>query len=419
MIKNKSVLVTGISGFVGSHLAKYLVAIGASVYGLVRRRADGHTPHNLEHRGIDKEIELLEGDVRDISSIASALDRAKPDIIFHLAAQSFIPRSFSHPGETMEVNCQGTINLLEAIRAKELDPVIVFAGSSEEYGLVIISEHQRQQVLSKYGSIFPAPQHIPEIPIAENNPLRPMSPYAVSKIFADYALRNYFTSYGMRTIVSRGFNHEGIGRGKMFVTSAVTSQVARLRRGDVDTIKIGNVNVFRDWSHVNDIVKGYCLLADQGKPGEVYNQGSQRANSVLTYILLSLESARYNISKIQTIAGNKAVEAPTAVDNSEMFGMTFEKTKVDKLMLEGKLELDLADIGILVTTDKRTVTIEFDRERFRPSDVPFLLSDTSKIQQIGFGVNHSLRSIINDQVNYFSRASKIVTKTPLTAIVTA
>jgi len=401
VIKNKSVFITGISGFAGSCMAKYLVDSGASVFGLVRRQADGHIPQNLRYLGIDREIELLEGDVRDISSIASALDRARPNIIFHFAAQSFVPRSFSHPWETMEVNCRGTVNLMEAIRAKELDSVVVFAGSSEEYGLAIMSEHQHQQVLSRYGSIFPEPEHIPEIPIAENNPLRPMSPYAVSKVFADYAVRNYFTSYGMRTIVSRGFNHEGSVRGKMFVTSSITSQVTRLKRGEIDKIKIGNINTFRDWSHINDIIRGYCLLADRGRPGEVYNQGSQRTNSILTYILLSLESAGYGITKIQTIEGNKVVEAPTELDDSEMFGLTFVKTKVDKLMLEGKLEFDPSDTGILVTTDKGTVTIEFDQGRFRPSDAPVLLSDTAKIQQIGFSIDHSLSDIINDQLNYF------------------
>lgn len=401
VIKNKKVFITGISGFVGSHMAKHLLQIGASVYGLVRRQADGHTPRNLEYMGIGGEIELLEGDVRDISSIASALDQAKPDIIFHFAAQSFVPRSFSHPWETIEVNCRGTINLLEAIRAKELDPVVVFAGSSEEYGLTIMSEHHYRQVLNKYGSIFPEPAHVPEIPLTENNPLRPMSPYAVSKVFADYAVRNYFTSYGMRTIASRGFNHEGPGRGNMFVTSTITSQVIKLKRGEIDKIKIGNVNAFRDWSHINDIIKGYCLLAEQGRPGEVYNQGSQRTNSVLTYVLLSLETAGYDITKIQTINGGKVVPAPTEIDSSEILGLTFEKTGVDKLMLEGKLAFDSSDKGILVTTNKGTVTIEFDPDRFRPSDVPILLSDTGKIQQIGFSISHGLKDIINDQLNYF------------------
>ena len=148
-LRNKDVLITGVIGFVGSHMAKHLLGEGANVFGLVRRRADGATPQNIKHLGIENEVRLLEGDVRDISSIATALDQAKPDIVFHFAAQSFIPRSFSCPGETMEVNCSGTSNLLEAIRNKGLDPPIVFAGTSEEYGFVIFSDSQYQRLKSR------------------------------------------------------------------------------------------------------------------------------------------------------------------------------------------------------------------------------------------------------------------------------
>jgi GDPmannose 4,6-dehydratase len=400
-LRNKNVFITGISGFVGSHLAKYLLNEGANVFGLVRRKADGSLPKNLKYLGLDKEVKLLEGDICDISGIAFALDQAKPDIIFHLAAQSFIPRSFSHPWETTETNSLGTVNLLEAVRAKDLAPTIVFAGSSEEYGLVIISQHQYQEVLHKYGTVFPEPEHVPEVPITETNPLRPMSPYAVSKVFGDYIMRNYHSSYGMKTIVSRGFNHEGPGRGKMFVTSVITSQVMKLKRGEIDRITIGNVNAFRDWSHINDVVKGYCLVAEWGRPGEVYNQGSQRTNSVLSYLLLALESTGYTVSKIQTIEGERVVDNPTELDNSDMFGLGFEKTKVDKLMLEGKLEFYPSDMGIAVTTSKAEVTIEFSRERFRLAEVPVLLCDTSKIRKLGFQINYSLKDIINDQLNYF------------------
>jgi len=400
-LRNKNVFITGISGFAGSHLAKYLLNEGSNVFGLVRRKADGSLPQNLKYLGIDKEVKLLEGDICDISGIAFALDQAKPDVIFHLAAQSFIPRSFSHPWETTETNSLGTVNLLEAVRAKDLAPTIVFAGSSEEYGLVIISQRQYQEVLHKYGTVFPEPEHVPEVPITETNPLRPMSPYAVSKVFGDYIMRNYHSSYGMKTIVSRGFNHEGPGRGKMFVTSAITSQVMKLKRGEIDRITIGNVNAFRDWSHINDIVKGYCLVAEQGRPGEVYNQGSQRTNSVLSYLLLALESAGYAVNKIQTVKGERVVDNPTELDNSNMFGLGFEKTKVDKLMLEGKLEFYPSDMGIAVTTSKGEVTIEFDRERFRPAEVPILLCRTSKIRKLGFEIKHSLKNIINDQLNYY------------------
>jgi GDPmannose 4,6-dehydratase len=405
-LKNKNVLITGISGFVGSQMAKHLLGQGVNVFGLVRRRADGATPQNIKHLGIEDEVRLPEGDVRDISSIATALDQAKPEIVFHFAAQSFIPRSFSCPGETMEVNCSGTSNLLEAIRNKGLDPTIVFAGTSEEYGLVVFSDSQYHRLKSRWDTVFPEPTHIPELPIVETNPLRPMSPYAVSKVYADYLMRNYHTSFGLKAIVSRGFNHEGAGRGKNFVTSSITHQVMQLKRGEINKIVVGNVNAFRDWSHISDILKGYCLLAERGKYGEVYNQGSQRTNSVLSYILLSLECAGYFIDRLETIDGNKIAERPNETDNSEAFGLRFEKTKIDKLMLDGKLEFQPSDIGVVAVTDKGKVTIEFDKERFRPADVPILLARTSKIQELGFKVQHSLRDIINDQLNYFLDPSR-------------
>jgi GDPmannose 4,6-dehydratase len=287
-----------------------------------------------------------------------------------------------------------------------LDPVIVFAGSSEEYGLVIFSQSQYRQLKKKYGAIFPEPISIPELPITETNPLRPMSPYAVSKVYGDYLMRNYHTCFGLKTIVSRGFNHEGAGRGKMFVTSAITGQVMQFKRGEISKIVIGNVNAFRDWSHINDILRGYCLLAERGKHGDVYNQGSQRTNSVLSYLLLSLECAGYAIDKIETTSGNKVVKRPNELDNSEMFGLSFEKTKVDRLMLDGKLEFQLSDVGIVATTDKGKITVAFDKERFRPAEAPMLLTKTAKIRELGFKISHTLKDIINDQLNYFLNPSR-------------
>jgi GDPmannose 4,6-dehydratase len=405
-LKNKNMLITGISGFVGSNMAKHLLNEGANVFGLVRRRADGNTPQNIKYLGIENEICLVEGDMRDISSVAAVLDQAKPDVIFHFAAQSFIPRSVLCPGETMEINCLGTANLLEAVRNKGLEPVMVFAGSSEEYGLVIFSDSQYQQFKSKHGTIFPEPINIPELPITETNPLRPMSPYAVSKVYADYLMRNYHTCFGLKTVVSRGFNHEGAGRGKMFVTSSITRQVMQLKRGEINRIRVGNANAFRDWSHVRDVLRGYCLLAEKGRFGEVYNQGSQRTNSVLSYLLLSLECAGYAVNRVETLDGKKTVENPNELDSSKMFGLSFEKTKVDKLMLNGKLEFRLSDMGIVAITDKGKITVEFDVERFRPVDVPILLTKTTKIEELGFKAKHSLKDIINDQLNYFLDPSR-------------
>jgi GDPmannose 4,6-dehydratase len=200
---DKSVLITGISGFVGSHLAKSLLDRGFDVYGLTRPRADGFTPHNLTEIGIADKIQLVEGDLENYSSLNKALSTSNADIVFHLGGQSFIPRSFENPLETMNSSCYGTANLLEAIRLNDLDPVIVFAGSSEEYGLVITSQAQYEEIIAKYGTIFPEPRKIPEIPINETNPLRPMSPYAVSKVYGDYLARNYWHSYGIKAVVSR------------------------------------------------------------------------------------------------------------------------------------------------------------------------------------------------------------------------
>jgi len=207
-LKDKNVLITGISGFVGSKLAKRLVDEGANVYGFQRRRADGILPHNLKRERVWPQLNILEGDLMDISSIGAVLTGSDPDFIFHLAAQSFVPRSFESPLETEGANCQGTANLLEAIRVKDVDPTVVFAGSSEEYGLVISSEEQHRRALDKYGVLFPEPEAIPEVPIGEKNPLRPMSPYAVSKVYGDFLMRNYWHSYGIKTVVSRAFNHE-------------------------------------------------------------------------------------------------------------------------------------------------------------------------------------------------------------------
>jgi len=398
--KEKNVLITGISGFVGPYLADKLLKYEANVFGLIRKRAGG-LAKNLDDHGIIHNVNLIEGDLTDITSIANSLDKSEPDFIFHLAAQSFVPRSFENSMETQIINCMGTANILDAVRIKDFDSKIIFAGSSEEYGLVISSLEHYERAKKEYGTIFPEPEKIPELPINENNPLRPMSPYAVSKVYGDYIMRNYYHSYGLNTVVSRAFNHEGAGRGLMFVTSVITNQIMKLKFGEVDKIRIGNINAFRDWSHVNDIVNGYITLAENGNVGEVYNQGSMRTNSVLSYILIGLEEAGWKIDKIETMNGEKLIKNPTEIDSSEIFNVKFDKTKVDRMMLEGELEYSLKDVKIYVHTNKGKISIEFNPDLFRPAEVPILLSDTGKIQKKGAVIQHTLNDIIKDQLNYF------------------
>lgn len=399
--QDKNILITGISGFVGSQMARELVDRRANVFGLLRRRADGRTPHNIQRLGLEKQVQLIEGDLESISSIGSAITASEPDVIFHLAAQSFVPRSFADPNETMLCNCWGTSNLLEAVRIKGVDPVVVFAGSSEEYGLVFSSEEQQRQALAKYGTIFPEPERMPEVPIAEKNPLRPMSPYAVSKVYGDHLIRNYWHSYGVRTVVSRAFNHEGAGRGNMFVTSVITNQVMKLKFGESDSITIGNVNAARDWSHISDIIRGYLILALKGSYGNVYNQGSMRTNTVMGYLLMSLEEAGYPVSKIETFKGEKVIAQPNEPDNSPIFGLDFEKTRVDGMLLRGELEYTAEDGGVKAQAGDREIQIVFNPERFRPAEVPILLSDTKKIEALGFRTEHTVRDIIKDQLDHY------------------
>jgi GDPmannose 4,6-dehydratase len=390
-LKNKNVLITGISGFVGSYLSKALLEKGANVFGFDRNLRNNNDTNNLN---------TIKGDLLDTNSLNNAFDN-NIDFVFHLAAQPFIPRSFENPKETYEINGTGTLNLLESIVLKELDCKVIFASSSDEYGLVFSSESQYIGAKKKYGNIFPEPIGFPELPISEENPLRPLSPYAVSKVYGDFLMRNYYHAYGLDTVVSRSFSHEGHGRGSMFVTSVITEQVDKFKKGLIDKISIGNVNAFRDWSHVKDIIEGYILLAKKGLSGEVYNQGSMRTNSVLSYILLSLEESGWNIDKIETLNGDKKIHNPTEIDKSKVYGVKFDKTIVDCKMLEECLDYSLKDKGINVYSGDKKMVVEFDKNRFRPAEVPIFLSNTNKIQKIGFKIENSVNDIIKDQLNYF------------------
>jgi GDPmannose 4,6-dehydratase len=387
---DKNVLITGINGFVGSYLSKKLIEKGANVSGLVRN-------------SLDINSNLIKGDLLNKESLKNALNDSY-DIIFHLAGQSFVPKSFENPEETYNINGMGTLNLLDSIISNDINPKIVFAGSSDEYGLVFSSQQQYISSKEKHGNIFPAPVSIPELPVTELNPLRPMSPYGVSKVFADFLMRNYHDSYGFDTVISRSFIHEGAGRGLEFVSSVITDQVVKYQEGIIDRIKIGNVNSFRDWSHVNDIVDGYILLAEKGLGGEVYNQGSMRTNSILTFILLSLESIGLKIDKIETPNTNKIVKYPTEENNSKFFGVKFNKTKLDQLMLSNEIEFTLKDKYINVFSGSKIIKIEFDSSRFRQSDVPILLASNNKIRKLGFKVNNNLNNIINDQIEHFRKS---------------
>jgi GDPmannose 4,6-dehydratase len=404
------VLITGISGFVGPFIAKYLIDSGHEVFGFVSRRADGQKPTRLAELGLLDEIELINGDITDLTSILSAVQSASPEWIFHLAAQSYVPESFRDPLSTFRVNCLGTQNLLEAIRLKDMDTRLIFAGSSEEYGLQFKDSYHFEELKKKYGVIEPHPARFPEIPVDEEGPLRPMSPYATSKVFGDYAFRNYHNTFNLDTVVSRAFNHEGAGRGPNFVTSTIIRQLVLMHLNEQVALEIGDIQSFRDWSHVEDIVIGYTVLAQKADAGSVYVQGSMRSNSVLSYILYGIKALGYNIESIETFEGDKKFQDPLEEVSLEMGGISFPSNKIDQALLLNNYHFDLKDKGLRIVTSKREFKILFDPARFRPSDVPVLMSNIQKISKIGFVVKHTLSDIINDQINYYLNPTHRVSK---------
>src|SRR5690349_9013559 len=242
----RRVLVTGVTGFAGSHLVDYMLTRGDSeIYGIQRWRS---RTENIEH--FAGRITMLECDLRDATSTRDTLEKVRPDWIFHLAAQSFVPTSWIAPTESLTTNVLAQVNLFEAVRHLGLKCRIQLACSSEEYGLV----------------------HGDELPIRETNPLRPLSPYAVSKVTQDLMGFQYWKSYGLDIVRARAFHHTGPRRGDAFSTSTFAKQVAEIEIGRREPVVMaGDLKPVRDFSDVRDIVRGYWDLLERGVAGEVYN----------------------------------------------------------------------------------------------------------------------------------------------------
>ena len=290
------VLITGITGFVGSHMAEYVLAKGAQVFGSTRWRSK---TENIEH--LRSKVTFIESDLRDLSSVRALLETSVPDYIVHLAAQSFVGVSWHAPAETLTTNIISQVNLLEALRGLKMSPRFLAVGSSEEYGLVLEDE----------------------VPIKETNPLRPLSPYAVSKVTQDMMGYQYFKSYGLPIIRTRAFNHEGPRRGDVFVTSNFARQVAEIEAGLREpVVYVGDLTPRRDYSDVRDIVRGYWLLLERGEPGEVYNLCSGRSWSiqqVLDFVL-----------SLSTVKGIEVKTDPARLRPSDVMILEGDPTKMHK-----------------------------------------------------------------------------------------
>lgn len=308
------VLITGVTGFAGSHLADHLLdAGGYEVFGLKRWRSRTDTVAHLEGK-----VEMVEGDMTDARRMREVVAAVRPDLIFHLAAQSFVPASWESPDATLTCNIRGQLNIFEAVRDCGLKCRIQIAGSSEEYGLVLEDE----------------------MPVVEENPLRPLSPYAVSKVAQDMMAWQYFRSYGLDVVRTRGFNHTGPRRGEVFVVSDFARQIALIEAGRRDpVIRTGNLDARRDFTDVRDMVRGYLLALQKGEPGEVYNICSGkdiRIGDMLDRLLALSEAA---ISLEQDPARMRPSDVPVLLGSAAKFRaatgwepeIPFERTLADTL----------------------------------------------------------------------------------------
>lgn len=310
------VLITGITGFAGSHLAEFCLDQGAEVFGTIRWRSRRENIESFEDR-----IHLIECDLKDYVSVRDLLKAVRPDYIFHLAAQSFVPTSWHCPQETLANNVIGELNILEAVRDVGINPMIQVAGSSEEYGLILPHE----------------------IPVKETNPLRPLSPYAVSKVAQDLLGFQYFQSYGLNIVRTRAFNHTGPRRGEVFACSNFARQIVEIEKGLKEpVIRVGNLSARRDFSDVRDVVRAYWLSLERGEPGEVYNISSGRAITI--------------------------------------------KELLDQLLSLSEIDLEVRE----------------DPERMRPSDVEVLVGDCSKFKErTGWEPRIPLETTLKDLLDYW------------------
>lgn len=251
MIKQKKVLITGITGFVGSHLTDYLISkSGFKIFGLKRvnsnlRNIEGHL----------NSVTLVDGDLTDQTSLINLLKISQPDYIYHLAALSWVTPSWDMPAAYMQTNAIGTINLFEALRETNLKSRILVSCTPEEYGDV--------------------PEK--EIPITENTRLAPVNLYAASKTAQDVVCQAYSASYDFPIIRTRAFNHEGPRRKTLGALASFAYQIAKIEKGLQEPfIKVGNLSAKRNFTDVRDMVEAYYLAMEKGAPGELYLIGSNQ-----------------------------------------------------------------------------------------------------------------------------------------------
>ena len=259
----KKALITGITGQDGSYLAEFLLSKNYEVYGLVRRKSKLDF-NNAEH--LKGKVNFIFGDMTDSASLLRAMEIAKPDEIYNLAAQSFVTTSWETPLSTADINAIGVTNLLEAVRLVKPDTRVYQASTSEMFGKV---------------------QAVPQ---NESTPFYPRSPYGVSKLYGHWIVKNYRESYGMFACSGILFNHESERRGAEFVTRKITIAVAKIKAGKQDVLELGNLDASRDWGHSADYVRAMWMMLQQPTADD-FVVASGKTHSVREFVTLAFKAA--------------------------------------------------------------------------------------------------------------------------------
>ena len=276
-------LVTGANGFVGRYLVDALQRTGAEVLGCAGPRDDGGPWFPI--------------DLSQAQTLSRALDAARPTVVFHLAAQTFVPDSLAAPIETYEINAIGSARLAEAVRAYDAGPRprVVFASTAEVYGARDPSE----------------------FPLRESLDLHPANPYGASKAAAEAILLAHARSFGLNVVIARSFNHIGPAQSERFVVASLAAQLARIAAGGSPQLFVGNLNAARDFLDVRDVVEAYIALAGGGEAGEIYNVCSGRAVAVRDVLRELIAIAHVPVEVREDPARRRPTDIPLLVGNGE------------------------------------------------------------------------------------------------------
>ena len=304
-------LITGVAGFVGGHLAEAIQAeTDWQVWGSILEEAD--------RAFVVANVAARLTDLRDPTAVRELIDQVCPDVVFHLAGQAYVPQSWADPWGTYETNIRSQLNLLEAISAAQLTPRIITVASNEVYGLVRAAD----------------------LPIDEDTPLRPNSPYSVSKIAQDFMGLQYWLDRKLPVIRARPFNHIGPRQNDRFVAPSFARQIVEIERGlKPPVLRLGNMTAQRDFTDVRDMCRAYLACAQHGEPGETYNIGSGRARSVRELLDIMLAASPIAIAEETDPAKLRPSDVPISVCDPTKFKrqtgwepqITFEQTCLDIL----------------------------------------------------------------------------------------